>query len=247
MQTPLINHGHLRPGAPACARLGVVCGCMFSGKTEALIDRILAWPAERVQVFKHAADDRYHKTRVVSHRRRSCAATPVTQASEVLQLLGKDTAFVAIDEGHFFDAHLPVACRWLAECGVNVVVAALDRDSWGRPFPMIERLGQAAETVTVKSARCGRCGGKATRTQRLTPIVGGRIVGGAESFEPRCPQCWMPPPESPDQITRAASKTGPSVQQSSYRQPSAAEASRTGTTHDWQVPVPQAIDRSIHT
>ncbi len=195
--------------------LEVICGCMFAGKTEALIDRVLSHAPHRVQVFKHAADQRYHRSRVVSHRQRSCSATPIAHAAQLIDQIGGDVDLVAVDEGHFFDDRLPDVCAELTDLGIQVVVATLDDDCWSRPFPMIVVLQGMADTVNAKSARCARCGHTGTRTQRLTPIVDGKIVGGAESFEPRCGQCWTPPPVSCAQITRVASNTGPCVQQSS--------------------------------
>ncbi len=201
---------HTRAGT-----LEVICGCMFAGKTEALLDQVQDRPPHRVRVFKHTVDHRYNPVRVVSHNRRSCPATPITHAIQLLEQVGDDLDFVAIDEGHFFDDQLPQMCSTLLDGGVHVLVTTLDNDCWGRPFPMIDVLRERADVVTVKSSQCGQCGQMATRTQRLTPIVDRVIVGGAESFEPRCVHCWTPPAGSPDQITRVASNTGPCVQQSS--------------------------------
>lgn len=200
---------------PGAGSLHVVCGCMFAGKTEALLDQIEAWPAARRQVFKHVLDDRYDVARVVSHLGRSCAAIAIESADQLWSRLSEETAYLALDEGHFFDERLPDICRRLVARKTHVLITTLDRDCWYRPFPMIEVLRAMADEVTVKSARCGRCGFPASRTQRLTPIIDGRIVGGAESFEPRCDQCWSPPPGSSDQITRDASNTGPCVQHNS--------------------------------
>jgi thymidine kinase len=102
---------------------------------------------------------------------------------------------VAIDEGHFFDAELPEVCSELARRGLEVAVASLDLNSWGQSFAVIARLKQVADHCLVKTAVCVRCGRTATYTQRLTPIIDGNIVGGPESFEPRCRDCWSPPPE----------------------------------------------------
>ncbi len=188
---------------------------MFAGKTEALIDRVLALPPHRVQVFKHVIDDRYHPTRVVSHRGRSCNATPIIRSTDMLDRLGERVQLAAVDEGHFFDESLPSTCGTLARRGVSVLVTALDIDSWGQSLPVIDTLRAVADVVTVKASSCARCGGHATRTQRLTTIAEPRFVGGPESFEPRCVHCWTPPPGFSDQMTRLASNTGPCVQQSS--------------------------------
>ena len=187
---------------------------MFAGKTEALIDRVLGLPPRRVQVFKHVIDDRYHPTRVVSHRGRSCPAFPVAGATQILERAKRGIELVAVDEGHFFDDGLPEVCSTLVDRGAFVLVTALDKGSWGQRFRVVDALCAIAEVVTVKSSQCARCGRRATCTQRLTPIVDGHMVSGPEAFEPRCVQCWSPPPVSADQITRLASNTGPCVQQS---------------------------------
>ncbi len=205
----------LRGRCPSTGVFELICGCMFAGKTERLIDHVHARHAKRVQVFKHAVDDRYHPTRVVSHNGRSCEASPILRASKSLKTLRGDTDLVAIDEGHFFGDNLPDVCAAILRRGADVVVAALDNDSWGCPFPMIDALRNLADVVSVKTSVCAKCSRPATRTQRLTPITDNRFVGGAESFEPRCVQCWTPPPASPGQITRDASNTGPWVQHSS--------------------------------
>lgn len=187
---------------------------MFAGKTERLIDRVRAHPAHRVRVYKHVIDNRYHPTRVVSHNGRSCPAHTIARAAQV-QTPGVDDArleLVAVDEGHFFDDDLPDVCAAILRRGIAVVVTALDRDSWGRPFPVIDALCDIADVVNLKSSTCAKCGRRAANTQRLTPVTENRFVGGIESFEPRCDQCWTPPPAPPDQITRDASNTGPCVQ-----------------------------------
>jgi thymidine kinase len=168
---------------------------MFSGKTTELLKRISARPPKAVAVFKHRRDDRYSPDEVVAHGRESVPAVTVAGAAEIPPLLTDGISLVAIDEGHFFDEGLPDVCAALARRGIDVAVTSLDLNSWGKPFPVIERLEQVADGCLVKTADCGRCGGVATRTQRLTPIVDGNIVGGPESFEPRCRDCWSPPPE----------------------------------------------------
>ena len=100
----------------------------------------------------------------------------------------------AIDEGHFFDARLLDVISRLAERGIDVVVAALQPDSWGRSFPLVDRLAALADAALVKHAACARCGAEASRTQRLTPIEHGRMVVDPSNYEPRCAKCWNPPP-----------------------------------------------------
>lgn len=215
MPTGNENGGNGSGGRPTEGRLHLICGCMFAGKTEELLDRVATLPAGQVRVFKHEIDTRYHPTRVVSHGGRSCDAIPICRASELDEHVDDGLEMVALDEGHFFDDDLARVCRRLVERGFSVLVTALDRDCWGHRFPVIERLRAEAHDITVKTARCGRCGRPADCTQRTTPIIHGQIVGGAESFEPRCDQCWTPPPASCDQMIRRASNTGPCVQQSS--------------------------------
>ncbi len=195
--------------------LHVICGCMFAGKTEALIDQVALRSPSAVKVFKHAIDDRYDANCVVSHRQRRCAADAIDRADLALSLATNRVEFVAIDEGHFFDHHLVEVCQVFVTRGVSVSITALDRDSWGQPFPIVDRLRSLADVVTVKHARCGRCGDQAGRTQRLTPIINGRMVAGVGDFEPRCETCWTPPPVHADQMTRLAANTGPWAQHSS--------------------------------
>jgi thymidine kinase len=180
--------------------LHVVCGCMFAGKTEELISRVHSEPVDQIAVFKHCMDDRYHDTRVVSHGHQSCDAVPVATAAELLKRVRPGLTFVGIDEGHFFDDAFPDVCDRLRKRGMDVLVTTLDNDSWGQPFPMIQRLRALADAVTVKMTRCGRCDGRANRTQRLTPFIEGKIVGGPEAFEPRCESCWTPPPIDGDDL-----------------------------------------------
>ena len=182
---------------PRSGSLTVICGCMFSGKTAELLQRIRREPPGTVAVFKHGRDNRYRPSRVVTHAGDSWAATMVWRAVEIPAGLSEAHRLVAIDEGHFFDGELPEVCVQVAGSGRRVLVAALDLNSWGRPFPCIERLRRLANAELRKTTRCGRCGRTADHTQRLVPIIGGNIVGGPEAFEPRCRQCWSPPPEEP--------------------------------------------------
>ena len=168
---------------------------MFSGKTTELLRRIRQEPPGAAAVFKHCRDNRYSDHEVVAHGRDRVAAVPVRQAAYILPLVTLAHRLVAIDEGHFFDAALPQVCVTLARRGLGVAVTALDLNSWGKPFEVTKALGQVADDYLVRTACCARCGRPATRTQRLTPIIAGNIVGGPESFEPRCLDCWSPPPE----------------------------------------------------
>ncbi len=175
----------------------VFVGCMFSGKTTNLLGLLNDRTSEAVFACIHVMDDRYREDSIVSHGGKAYPAVAVRSAAEMLQHIGEGVGFVAIDEAHFFDASLMESVTSLVDRGVDVAIAALDRDSWGQPFPLIERLCTIANSSHVLLACCARCGEPADRTQRLTPIVDGCMVGGAESYEPRCQRCWHAPPESP--------------------------------------------------
>lgn len=170
---------------------------MFSGKTEELLRRARECDSGAVVLFKHARDDRYSTTEIVTHRQDHHPAVTVSAAAEVLERVPSQARWVGIDEGHFFDPDLPQVCRALASRGCHVLVTALDLDSWGRPFGPVARLREQADAVLIQRAPCARCGRPADHTQRTTPIIDGRMVGGPESFEPRCLGCWSPPPEDP--------------------------------------------------
>ncbi|KAA0222172.1 MAG: thymidine kinase [Planctomycetota bacterium] len=186
-------------GASGAARVGGVelfLGCMFSGKTTRMLRRILSCAPARAIAIKHAQDTRCQADVIVSHAGLSVPARIVAEAAELSGAVG-DANVIGIDEAHFFDAALPDVCRRLADAGVTVMLTGLDRTSWGRPFPVIEALREIADGVIRLTATCARCGAVAEHTQRLTPVVEGRIVGGSEAFEPRCAACWRPPPEAP--------------------------------------------------
>jgi thymidine kinase len=175
----------------------VICGSMFSGKTEELIRRVKRAEIARqqVQVFKPAIDVRYHPDKVTSHSGAAFEAAVVGSAREILSLLEPDTAVVAIDEAQFFDAEVADVCRQLADRKLRVIVAGLDTDFRGEPFGAMPRLMAQAELVDKLQAICVRCGAPASRTQRLIdgrpasyddPVI---MVGAAEVYEARCRQC----------------------------------------------------------
>jgi len=186
-------------GVPRRGRIELIHGCMFSGKTVDLLQRLRARGAGRVGAFKHRRDNRYSDTEIVSHAGDRFEATLVSAAEEILRHVTGEEALVGIDEGHFFDDNLPAVCGRLAAGGTDVVITSLDPDSWGKPFPVVEELKNVADEVTLRTAICASCGKPANRNQRTTPIVAGDIVGGPEAFEPRCEECWYPPPE--DHVT----------------------------------------------
>lgn len=171
----------------------VICGSMFSGKTEELIRRLKRAQIgrQKVQCFKPVIDDRYSKDDVVSHDSARIVSSPVERAWHILERVDDNTRVVGIDEAQFFDEALVEVCQKLANRGVRVVVAGLDMDYRGQPFEPMPRLLSVAEYVTKLSAICLSCGGPASRTQRLVhPDVDGRIaVGSKEMYEARCRFC----------------------------------------------------------
>jgi len=177
-------------------RLEVICGSMFSGKTEELIRRIRRAQIARqqVQVFKPAIDVRYSQERVTSHSGQDYEAIPIASSAEIISVLRLETTVVAVDEAQFVDAALVDVVEALAARGIRVIIAGLDLDFRGEPFGPIPVLMCHAEDVTKLHAICTICGEEASRTQRLVngqparyddPII---MVGAAESYEARCRQ-----------------------------------------------------------
>ncbi len=178
-------------------RIEVICGSMFSGKTEELIRRLRRAQIARqpVQVFKPAIDDRYHVERVTSHNGIDFAARPVSSADEVLRLIEPETTVVAIDEVQFFDPAIVEVCEMLVNEGKRVICAGLDMDFRGVPFGSMPDILARAELVDKLHAICVVCAEEASRTQRLIdgrpaafddPVV---LVGADEVYEARCRQC----------------------------------------------------------
>lgn len=166
----------------------VVCGCMFSGKTEELIRRMTRAQIARqkLQVFKPAIDTRYAVDKVASHNSTCIESRPVQNSQEILQFLDDGTRVVGIDEAQFFDQGIVEVVERLALRGIRVVVAGLDMDYLARPFGPMPQLLAIAEQVTKLSAICVVCGAPATRSQRI--IAGGDTVqlGAHDSYEARC-------------------------------------------------------------
>ncbi len=189
----------------AASRRGLitlVTGCMFSGKTTRLLNHLSSQPAGTAAAVRHINDDRYRRDAIVSHDGRTCPAQTIRAAAELRRwACVSELRLLVIDEVHFLDAQLVDVVDKLAQHGLNVMMAGLDLDSWGQPFRDIERLAQRATRHIKHQAVCARCGCAADRTQRLTPIVRACMVGGAESYEPRCKGCWTPPAESPPSQT----------------------------------------------
>lgn len=169
----------------------VVCGSMFSGKTEELIRRLKRAQIAKlnVEIFKPRTDTRYHETAVVSHDLNSIQSTPVDSASAIL-LLGTNTQVVGIDEAQFFDDELPEVCNKLAMKGIRVIVAGLDMDFSGKPFGPMPALMAIAEHVTKVNAVCVCCGNPALYSYRTADSENTVLLGEKESYEPRCRACY---------------------------------------------------------
>lgn len=182
------------PTSYATGSIEVICGSMFSGKTEELIRRLrrAQIAKQRVAIFKPAIDDRYAQDHIVSHNEQKLRSEPVRQANEILEKAG-DAQVIGIDEGQFFDNRLIAVCNTLAGRGVRVIIAGLDMDYRGIPFEPMPQLMAIAEQVTKAQAICIQCGEPATFTQRLTMARDRVVVGATEMYEARCRKCYVPP------------------------------------------------------
>lgn len=185
-------------------RIELICGSMFSGKTEEMIRRLRRAEIARqqVQAFKPAIDQRYHVEKVTSHNGLHFEAQPVASAADILTAVDPATDVVGIDEVQFFDDDVVEVCEKLAQTGKRVICAGLDMDFRGVPFGPIPALMARAEDVDKLHAICVVCGNEASRTQRLIegrpaafddPVV---LVGAAEVYEARCRQCHQVLPEA---------------------------------------------------
>lgn len=179
---------------PGTGSLEVICGSMFSGKSEELIRRLTRAKIarRRVQVFKPKLDDRYSQVEVVSHGGLRLFAHAVKTSGEVLALTEDRTEVVGIDEAQFFDAGIVEVAGRLADLGKRVIAAGLDQDYLGRPFEPMPALMAIAEEITKTRAICVRCGGPASRTQRLIDSDQRVVVGAAGLYEARCRRCFEP-------------------------------------------------------
>ncbi|HTL98796.1 MAG TPA: thymidine kinase [Holophagaceae bacterium] len=175
--------------------LEVICGPMFSGKSEELIRRVTRAliAKQRVQVFKPALDDRYEASAVASHSKARLDALAVQGSSDIRRALDPEAQIVAVDEAQFFDEGLVALVESLADRGVRVILAGLDQDFAGRPFGIMPALLARAEFVQKLHAICMMCGAAASRSQRLVRSGGQVLVGAAESYEARCRHCHTGP------------------------------------------------------
>lgn len=172
-------------------RIEVICGSMFSGKTEELIRRLrrAQFAKQKVEIFKPDIDVRYDELKVVSHSGQEIMSTPVPNSTNIL-LLANDVEVVGIDEAQFFDEELPNVCTALANRGIRVIVAGLDMDFLGKPFGPIPGLLAIAEDVTKVQAICLECGELAYvsyRTHMNDKLV---LLGETESYQPLCRNCY---------------------------------------------------------
>jgi thymidine kinase len=187
----MFNEDRFRRRTELGGSIEVICGSMFSGKTEELLRRIKRAQIAKlkVEIFKPKTDTRYDETAVVSHDLNSIHSTPVDHSSAIL-LYGGNAQIVGIDEAQFFDEELADVCVKLANKGIRVIVAGLDMDFEGKPFGPIPALMAIAEDVSKVHAVCVKCGGSAQFSYRLVENKNQVMLGEKESYEPRCRVCY---------------------------------------------------------
>ena len=186
MTENLTGEAH-RPG-----RIEVVCGSMFSGKTEELIRRMrrAQFARQKVEIFKPAIDVRYSEEDVVSHDQKHIQSTPIDSAGRIL-LLSSDIDVVGIDEAQFFDDGIVDVCNELANRGVRVIVAGLDMDYKGKPFGPMPALCAIADDVTKVHAICVKCGNLAYVSHRKVESEQRVLLGETTEYEPLCRECYQ--------------------------------------------------------
>ncbi|MEO7801895.1 MAG: thymidine kinase [Ginsengibacter sp.] len=169
----------------------VICGSMFSGKTEELIRRLRRVKIAnlKVEIFKPAIDTRYDELKIVSHDENKIQSTPVKHSAEILDLV-KDVDVVGIDEAQFFDESIIAVCQQLALNGVRVIVAGLDMDFKGKPFGKMPDLLAIADYITKLHAICVKCGNIANISYRKTLSRDQVVLGEMDVYEPRCRNCF---------------------------------------------------------
>ncbi len=186
MFTERRNNPHQRKGW-----IEVVCGSMFSGKTEELIRRVKRAKIanQKIEIFKPALDTRYDEINVVSHDENAVPSTPVSSSLNIL-LMANDATVVGIDEAQFFDDQLVYVCEKLADQGIRVIVAGLDMDYLGKPFGPMPQLMAVAEYVTKVHAICVGCGDLATHTFRKVHNDSLIMLGEKDTYDARCRSCF---------------------------------------------------------
>lgn len=192
----------------------VICGSMFSGKSEELIRRVrrVQFAKQKIAVFKPKIDNRYSDEAIVSHNGASVVAKAISHSTEIFQYINEDMDVIAIDEVQFFDDDIVRVIQHLANTGYRVIAAGLDQDFRGEPFGKMPQLLAIAELVTKLQAVCAVCGSPASRTQRLIngkpasyddPII---LVGASEAYEPRC-RHHHEVPKSPHAVLKEKSQS----------------------------------------
>ena len=169
----------------------VICGSMFSGKTEELIRRIkrAQFANQTIRIFKPTVDSRYSEEDVVSHDAHSISSVPVDDAAKMLELV-ENVQVVGIDEAQFFGSNLVEVCQKLANSGIRVIVAGLDTDYKGKPFGPIPALMAVAEDVQKVHAICVKCGALANHSHSLSSSKKLVVLGEKDIYEPLCRQCY---------------------------------------------------------
>ncbi len=180
----------------SCGWIEVICGSMFSGKTEELIRRLrrAQIAKQNVEIIKPAIDVRYSNDHIVSHNQQKIPSISAKDSSEIIDMVG-DCEVVGIDEAQFFDNGLVDVCKKLAQMGKRVIVAGLDKDYRGVPFEPIPQLLCEAEYICKTVAICMECGNPANFTQRISASKERVLLGATDSYEARCRACFEPPDE----------------------------------------------------
>ena len=183
----MFSENHRKTGC-----IEVVCGSMFSGKTEELIRRLrrAQFARQEIAIFKPVIDKRYSDVEVVSHDAHKLTSTPVASPAELLERVGPEIQVVGVDEAQFFDETLVDVCQTLANRGVRVIVAGLDTDYLGLPFGPMPRLMAVAEDVQKVHAICVRCGALANHSHRLSKSEDLVLLGEKDVYEPLCRECF---------------------------------------------------------
>lgn len=182
----MFSENHKKTGC-----IEVICGSMFSGKTEELIRRLrrAQFANQKIAIFKPTVDNRYSDVEVVSHDASSIKSIPIKSASEML-VVDAGVQVVGIDEAQFFDESLVEVCQFLADRGIRVIVAGLDTDFLGKPFGPMPALMAIAEDVQKVHAICVRCGNLANHSHRLTKSAELVVLGEKDAYEPLCRDCY---------------------------------------------------------
>lgn len=169
----------------------VICGSMFSGKTEELIRRLkrVRIANLKVEIFKPSIDTRYDETKIVSHDTTAIQSTPIDNSQKIL-LMAQDVDVIGVDEAQFFDDELPGVCDELALRGTRVIVAGLDMDYLGKPFGPMPTIMAKADYVTKVHAICMKCGNIANYSYRKIPNEDQVMLGATDVYEPRCRKCY---------------------------------------------------------